>query len=411
MLSPSFRSPLLFLSLFTLLIAPLCPARADYYTVRPGDNIDLIADRVGVSLKALHRANPNADVIQPGQKLRLPKDGSDAASDSRSASKSDTSPSRSKSAKAKRLKAQLAEWTAYKKAAARQASRHAAKSKRLKRQLAEWKAYKQEVTRKKHLAATKKQRLLEAKRERLMAKSSVSHRKSALSSAKAARHRARLLAQLAEWKAHKKKVARLSQKKRHQQLAWENHLQRLDNKKHLARLAAKQRARRRLVAEAQHPRGSYRRSMSETRKMLRTGNGSSRSESSQQVASAGNFENRVVRTALSYRGTRYVYGASGGGAFDCSGFTRHVLSRVEGVNLPHSSREQYGYGSKVSRDNLKAGDLLFFHTNRSGISHVGIYIGNGKFVHAANPRRGVTTDSVGGSYYANRLVGARRIRK
>jgi cell wall-associated NlpC family hydrolase len=72
--------------------------------------------------------------------------------------------------------------------------------------------------------------------------------------------------------------------------------------------------------------------------------------------------------------------------------------------------EQYYYGSKISDDQLRPGDLVFFrNTYRHGISHVGIYIGNGNFVHAANPRNGVTVDALDSSYYAEHFAGARRV--
>lgn len=117
----------------------------------------------------------------------------------------------------------------------------------------------------------------------------------------------------------------------------------------------------------------------------------------------------VVRTALAYRGARYRYGGTSRGGFDCSGFTRHVYGK-HGVRLPHCSRAQAGVGQRVSRDELKEGDLVFFHTTRRGISHVGIYAGDGKFIHASTRRGGVRVDSLDAGYYRNRYVGARRIK-
>jgi cell wall-associated NlpC family hydrolase len=118
----------------------------------------------------------------------------------------------------------------------------------------------------------------------------------------------------------------------------------------------------------------------------------------------------MIGTALSYRGTRYVYGGTTSrGGFDCSGFTRYIFSKY-GISLPRTSVEQSRIGVPVSRGQLKPGDLLFFSTIRAGVSHVGIYAGNGMMVHAANPRRGVTTDSINSPYYAKRFVGARRVK-
>lgn len=118
----------------------------------------------------------------------------------------------------------------------------------------------------------------------------------------------------------------------------------------------------------------------------------------------------VVRTAYALRSTRYVFGGTSRSGFDCSGFTRFVLGRSAGVALPRTARDQYETGVHVSRSDLKPGDLVFFkNTYRRGISHVGIYVGNGKFVHAANTRRGVTTDSLDEPYYQHKFAGARRV--
>jgi cell wall-associated NlpC family hydrolase/LysM repeat protein len=121
-------------------------------------------------------------------------------------------------------------------------------------------------------------------------------------------------------------------------------------------------------------------------------------------------DSSVVGTAIAYRGTPYRYGSTGGGSFDCSGFTRFVYSR-KGVSLPHSAKEQFQQGHSVSRSELKPGDLVFFHTVTSGISHVGIYAGNGKFVHASSRRSGgVRVDRLDSGYYSSAFRGARRVK-
>jgi peptidoglycan DL-endopeptidase CwlO len=112
----------------------------------------------------------------------------------------------------------------------------------------------------------------------------------------------------------------------------------------------------------------------------------------------------VVGIALQYLGTPYVWGASGPGAFDCSGFTSYVFAQV-GVSLPHNAAAQYGYGVPVSRDDLQPGDLVFF----DGLGHVGIYIGGGQFVHAPHTGDVVKISSVYDSWYAATWVGARRL--
>ncbi|WP_156415915.1 SH3 domain-containing C40 family peptidase [Chthonomonas calidirosea] len=118
----------------------------------------------------------------------------------------------------------------------------------------------------------------------------------------------------------------------------------------------------------------------------------------------------LVRSALAYRGTPYVYGGSGRGGFDCSGFVRYLYLK-RGIDLPHNAAEQFHMGKPVSRKDLKPGDLVFFHTVTPGISHVGMYIGNGRFIHASSRRGGggVRIDSLDESYYAHAYRGARRI--
>jgi cell wall-associated NlpC family hydrolase len=115
-----------------------------------------------------------------------------------------------------------------------------------------------------------------------------------------------------------------------------------------------------------------------------------------------------VRRALGYLGARYRYGASGARGFDCSGFTSYIY-RQHGITLPHNSAAQYRVGKPVSRSNLRPGDLVFFRTRGNRISHVGIYIGNGKFVHASSARGRVRVDTLSSGYYHQRYVGARRI--
>ncbi|MHB1651170.1 MAG: C40 family peptidase [Desulfitobacteriaceae bacterium] len=115
----------------------------------------------------------------------------------------------------------------------------------------------------------------------------------------------------------------------------------------------------------------------------------------------------IVSRALSLQGIPYVFGGTSRNGFDCSGFTQYVYSN-SGVSLPRTSYSQFGVGSAVSRDQLQPGDLVFFTTYTKGASHVGIYIGGGRFVHASDS--GVRTTSLSESYYASRYVGGRRPR-
>jgi cell wall-associated NlpC family hydrolase len=110
----------------------------------------------------------------------------------------------------------------------------------------------------------------------------------------------------------------------------------------------------------------------------------------------------AVSYALAQVGDAYVYGASGPNAWDCSGLTMVAWAQA-GVSLPHSSSGQQGYGTPVSQSQLQPGDLVFYY---SPVHHVGMYIGNGKIVHAANPSAGVRIDPVNSMPY----VGAVRPR-
>ncbi len=118
----------------------------------------------------------------------------------------------------------------------------------------------------------------------------------------------------------------------------------------------------------------------------------------------------VIHEALSYRGTPYRSGGGSRGGFDCSGFTSYLYNK-RGKGLPHSAAGQFHTGTKVDRSSLKQGDLVFFETVRKGISHVGVYVGDGKFVHSSSRRAGgVRVDSLSSGYYSQTFRGARRVR-
>lgn len=109
-----------------------------------------------------------------------------------------------------------------------------------------------------------------------------------------------------------------------------------------------------------------------------------------------------------YWGAKYKFGAVGPSKFDCSGFVQRIFKEAYSVKLPRSSKKQYKTGIYVSRNRLKYGDLVFFNTNGRGVSHVGVYIGNGKFSHASSSK-GVTISSLENPYYKKRYIGARRV--
>jgi cell wall-associated NlpC family hydrolase len=117
------------------------------------------------------------------------------------------------------------------------------------------------------------------------------------------------------------------------------------------------------------------------------------------------FGKRVVGYAKKFVGVPYVYGGSSPrSGFDCSGFVRYVYAHF-GVSLPHSSYAQFGDGSRVSRGGLRPGDLVFF----DGLGHVGLYIGNGRFIHAPHTGTRVQVETLAG-WYSSRFSGARRLR-
>jgi cell wall-associated NlpC family hydrolase len=117
----------------------------------------------------------------------------------------------------------------------------------------------------------------------------------------------------------------------------------------------------------------------------------------------------LIREALRNRGTRYVWGGASRGGFDCSGFVCYLFKKMRGAQLPHSASGQSQLGKPVAREALQPGDLLFFSTYKPGISHVGIYIGQDRFIHAANSRQDVRIDTLGGGYYEHRFRWARRV--
>ncbi|WP_235838672.1 C40 family peptidase [Desulfosporosinus metallidurans] len=125
--------------------------------------------------------------------------------------------------------------------------------------------------------------------------------------------------------------------------------------------------------------------------------------SKQQVSRSNSSD--LADHALSLVGVPYVFGGASRSGFDCSGYTQYVF-KGSGTYLPRTASEQFNVGSSVKRDQLQSGDLVFFTTYAPGASHVGIYIGGGRFVHASNS--GVQVTSLSESYYASRYIGARR---
>ncbi|MDE1949682.1 MAG: C40 family peptidase [Burkholderiales bacterium] len=129
------------------------------------------------------------------------------------------------------------------------------------------------------------------------------------------------------------------------------------------------------------------------------------------VQKVGNTASDLVISAMDFLGVRYRRGgASATTGFDCSGFTQYVYEHSLGLVLPHHAADQARNANmlRVSRSELEPGDLVFFNTMRRAFSHVGIYIGEGKFIHAPHSGSEVRIDSLDQAYWAKRFDGARR---
>lgn len=117
---------------------------------------------------------------------------------------------------------------------------------------------------------------------------------------------------------------------------------------------------------------------------------------------------RIVNTSMQYIGVPYVFGGNSPRyGLDCSAYVKLVYSQV-GISLPRTADAQFEVGTPVATADLLPGDAVFFETYAPGASHVGIYIGDGNFIHASSSK-GVTISSLGASYYSSHYLGARRM--
>ncbi|WP_195937842.1 C40 family peptidase [Romboutsia sp. 1001713B170131_170501_G6] len=120
---------------------------------------------------------------------------------------------------------------------------------------------------------------------------------------------------------------------------------------------------------------------------------------------------KVINLAQTLLGKPYVWGAEGPSSFDCSGFTQYVFKKSAGINIPRVSKDQSKFGQYVNKNNLQKGDLIFFDTsgsNDGNVSHVGIYMGNNKMIHASSSKGKVVISELS-NYYNNAYVNARRV--
>ena len=117
---------------------------------------------------------------------------------------------------------------------------------------------------------------------------------------------------------------------------------------------------------------------------------------------------QIISTAKKYIGVPYLWGGSTPSGFDCSGFVQYVFKQ-HGITLPRTSKEQWNVGTSISKSALQPGDLVFFaNTYTTGISHLGIYVGNNQFIHSSSSK-GVTITSLDNSYWVTRYYGAKKV--
>ncbi|WXR61998.1 NlpC/P60 family protein [Peptostreptococcaceae bacterium AGR-M142] len=133
------------------------------------------------------------------------------------------------------------------------------------------------------------------------------------------------------------------------------------------------------------------------------------------VATRGEFRNdssKIISVAKSKIGVPYVYGANGPNSYDCSSYTKYVFKKALNVNIPRTSLEQSKTGTKISKENLQPGDLVFFDTSKKGrVNHVGIYLGQGKFIHeSSGSAKSVTISDLSTGFYKRVYKWARRIK-
>jgi len=161
------------------------------------------------------------------------------------------------------------------------------------------------------------------------------------------------------------------------------------------------------VASFQQLNGLPQTGIVDTATFIKLNTASSKIAADRASASRKLVNSRAVEYAKKYIGAPYKWGASSGKAFDCSGFTVYILKKFN-VNLPRTASSQFNSGTKVAKEDLQPGDLVFFTTYKKGPSHVGMYIGDNKFIHASSSVDRVTVTDLDLNYYRQRYLGARR---
>ncbi len=139
---------------------------------------------------------------------------------------------------------------------------------------------------------------------------------------------------------------------------------------------------------------------------------SSQSSSKRTAALSRREADELIGNAMGLLGVSYRFGGSSASSgFDCSGFMQHIFRKTMQINLPRTSAEQAKMGVAVSRSELQPGDMVFFSTSRGRISHVGLYIGNSRFIHAPRTGKSIEITSLGNKYWNSKYVTARRVKR
>lgn len=131
---------------------------------------------------------------------------------------------------------------------------------------------------------------------------------------------------------------------------------------------------------------------------------------SSKVSRGGSMGEQIVTFAKKYQGVGYIWGGSSPKGFDCSGFVKYVFDKFD-IELNRVAADQVKQGEKVGKSSLQLGDIVFFDTDGGGnyINHVGIYIGDGDFIHASSGKDRVTINTLSDGFYANCYITARRV--
>lgn len=136
----------------------------------------------------------------------------------------------------------------------------------------------------------------------------------------------------------------------------------------------------------------------------------STTQEAESSASWTSTAQEIILHALSQTGVKYKYGGiTPDSGFDCSGFVRYVFKEAANLTLPHGARAMSQVGQNVSEKELKPGDLVFFNTMKSVYSHVGIYVGNNRFIHSPSAGSSISVADMNDSYWSKRFTGARRV--